>query len=170
VPDAASYHAQVSEAPDFGSLAMDEENIINTRYTASLESGKTYHWRIAAANAEGEGPYSPSWSFSTAGTGVERADKMIPDAFALQPVYPNPFNATVTITYDVPESAPIELVVYNTAGQAIKTLVSGVQPPGSHVIQWHGIDESGMHVPSGLYICRMKTENHMFIQKMMLLQ
>lgn len=170
VTDAASYHLQVFEQAVSEVLVVDHPGIPDTRFPAVLESGKTYRWRVAAAGAEGEGPYSLHWTFNTSSTDVERTGQTLPDVFALHPAFPNPFNSTVSIVHDAPESAVIELALFNASGQSVKILVSGTCPPGRHVIRWDGTDCNGVAVPSGLYICRMKAGKQVFIQKLMLMR
>ncbi|MCZ6777185.1 MAG: T9SS type A sorting domain-containing protein [Ignavibacteria bacterium] len=51
--------------------------------------------------------------------------------FAVSLNYPNPFNPTTTINYDVPTTSEVKLVIYNVLGQRVWTLVSGIAEPGS---------------------------------------
>jgi flagellar hook assembly protein FlgD len=50
--------------------------------------------------------------------------------------------------------APVEIVVYNTAGQRVRTLVNGTRPQGRHEALWDGRDESGSSVSAGVYFFR----------------
>lgn len=88
-------------------------------------------------------------------TGSER----IPSRFLLAQNTPNPFNARTTIRYEVPILTPVRIVVYNLLGQPIRTLVDGVQEPGSHVVQWDGKDHHGRDVASGVYFYHLSAEN-----------
>ncbi|MDZ7384611.1 MAG: Ig-like domain-containing protein [candidate division KSB1 bacterium] len=80
-----------------------------------------------------------------------------PAKLRLCQAYPNPFNPTVTIRYEVPEGMPhVRLVVFDALGRRVKTLVDGVQPPGVYAVQWGGTDEHGHSVASGVYLCRLE--------------
>jgi len=72
--------------------------------------------------------------------------------------YPNPFNPSTTIQYQVPEEAEVTLTLYNLRGQAIRTLVKKSQKPGDHAAVWSGVDDAGERVPSGVYIVRLKAK------------
>ncbi|MEW6754267.1 MAG: CRTAC1 family protein, partial [Candidatus Latescibacterota bacterium] len=64
----------------------------------------------------------------------------LPRAFSLQPNYPNPFNGSTVIRFSVPERGPVELAVYNLAGQWVATLVRGEREVGTHAVTWEGRD------------------------------
>lgn len=70
-------------------------------------------------------------------------------------MWPNPFNPTINIGFDLPESAQTSVVIYNLLGQAVATLVDGVSPSGENVSRWSGKDDAGRDVPAGVYLCRI---------------
>ena len=82
----------------------------------------------------------------------------IPDKFYLYQNYPNPFNPTTTIKYALPQAAQVELTIYNTLGQKVRTLVQKQQPAGQYQVQWDGRDSHGNPVASGVYIYRLKAQ------------
>jgi hypothetical protein len=85
--------------------------------------------------------------------------------------YPNPFNPTTTIRYGIKERAHVSLKVYNIAGQLIKTLVNGVQQPAAeYKLEWHGANNAGQTVASGVYFYRLETKNFVQNKKMVLLK
>jgi len=169
VAGAISYHLQVSDRSDFSNLTVDKTNLANTWYQVELVTDKIWHWRVSATNEGGEGTFSGSWTFSTWGTGIEDGE-IVPKIFALLPVYPNPFNATASITYHVPKTAEVSLVVYNNVGQAIRNLATGSRQAGRYTVHWDSHDNYRMPVTSGMYLCRFESGDHIFIQKMLLLR
>lgn len=92
------------------------------------------------------------------------------NAFTLEQNYPNPFNPSTTIRYHLRCAAPVELTVYNLAGQKVATLASGVQPPGSHAILWSGQSDSGTNTAAGIYLCRLRAGMQTESRKMVLIR
>ncbi len=82
-------------------------------------------------------------------------DERIPGKFALHQNYPNPFNPETEIHYDLPESGFVKLVITNTLGQHVRTLVSELQAARSYRIMWNGQNQSGERVASGIYLYRI---------------
>jgi choice-of-anchor B domain-containing protein len=96
--------------------------------------------------------------------------RQIPNKLVLNQNYPNPFNPTTVIHYDVPETAPVRLVIYDILGRNIRTLVNGVQEPGYKTVTWNGADDGGRPVSAGMYIVTMASGSHRFVRKMVLLK
>lgn len=87
-------------------------------------------------------------------TSTEEIDG-IPDAFQLNGNYPNPFNPTTTISYDLANAGHVTLKVFSTLGREVATLVDGVLPQGTYQTEWNGRDGGGAVVPSGIYLYRL---------------
>ena len=85
-------------------------------------------------------------------TEITAANNETPDAFSLDPNYPNPFNPTTKISYQLPQTSEVELSIYNLLGQKVQTLVKSKQPAGYYTTTW---DASGF--PSGVYIYQIIT-------------
>ncbi|MDO9577346.1 MAG: FlgD immunoglobulin-like domain containing protein [Candidatus Cloacimonadales bacterium] len=84
--------------------------------------------------------------------------------------YPNPFNPTTTISYDLPSDGKIELTIFNMKGQIVKNLVSGTQPAGNYSVNWDGKNEAGDQVSSGVYFYQITTSEKTLKNKMLLLK
>ena len=83
-----------------------------------------------------------------------------PADWQLLPVFPNPFNAEVTIRYRIPAGASPglrhRLDIFNVRGQKVRTLARGtVLSPGEHEVRWDGCDDGHRPVSSGVYFCRL---------------
>ncbi len=91
-------------------------------------------------------------------TAVEDEEEM-PVALSLSGVYPNPFNPSATIEFNLAESGTVELSVYNLAGQKVRSLVEDTRAAGVHGVVWDGCDEFGNRVSSGVYIARLSMGN-----------
>ena len=90
----------------------------------------------------------------------------------LYDAYPNPFNPTTTIKYEIKESAQVTLKIYNVAGQLVRTLVDDVQAPkeGGLAKEWNGLNDQGQPVSSGVYFYKLVTKNFSQTKKMVLLK
>lgn len=72
--------------------------------------------------------------------------------------FPNPFNTTTTLYYEVPERSMVRVRIFDLSGQLVKELVDGVQESGSKEITWDGTDERGMEAASGTYYYSMDAQ------------
>lgn len=82
-------------------------------------------------------------------------DPIQPSVFALHPNYPNPFNPSTTISFDVPRSAFVRIKIFDALGREVYTLIEKSLSPGRYHIRWNGKDYHGRVVASGVYFCRM---------------
>ena len=78
----------------------------------------------------------------------------LPQAFRLLQSYPNPFNPTTTIKYELPAQSRVTLEIYNNLGQKIRTLVSESLPAGQHQVQWDGNNDHNQILATGLYLIK----------------
>ncbi len=102
---------------------------------------------------------------------AERGDGGLPEHFALFENYPNPFNPSTTIRYELPKSVPVQLTIHNLLGQRVRTLINGAtKAPGVYSIVWDGRDNAGLPVASGVYFYRLKAGNFVKTKKMLLLK
>ncbi len=90
---------------------------------------------------------------------------LTPVSYALEQNYPNPFNPSTTISYGLPQKANVSLVVYNTLGQAIATLVNREEEAGYHQARF-----DGSNVASGVYFCRLTAGDFVRTSKLVLLR
>ena len=107
-------------------------------------------------------------------TSVRNPDPVsIPAEFSLSQNFPNPFNPSTTITFEIPQSyanSNVSLSVYNLRGQKIRSLVTANMAAGIHVIRWAGKNDLGQNVASGLYLCRLTAGDFAETNKMLLLK
>jgi hypothetical protein len=91
-------------------------------------------------------------------------EKMIPAEFSLEQNFPNPFNPSTKIVYNLPENSFVSLKIFNAIGMEVATLVNSVTPAGSHEILF---DAQGYN--SGVYFYTLKTGNNFVQTKKMIL-
>ena len=89
------------------------------------------------------------------GVGVENLEAALPEVYQLRNNYPNPFNPSTTILYDLPKQSNVVLKVYSMLGQEVATLVNGVIEAGYQQVVWNGKYDDGRQVASGVYLFRM---------------
>ena len=78
-----------------------------------------------------------------------------PANFTLHPAYPNPFNPSTTIQFDLEAPATVRVEIYDATGKYVTTLQDSQLDAGSHTITWFASDEDGHPVSSGVYHCRV---------------
>ena len=84
--------------------------------------------------------------------------------------YPNPFNPSTSIVYHMASAGQMELSIYNTAGQRVRTLVQGWQPAGTREVAWDGRDAVGRPMASGVYMIRMVSGDYQSVRRMALIR
>ena len=175
-------------------VAVTDENGIWDENLANLKNsdGSVYTWsagdeiKITATYQDAAQEFrtlvsgqSPQNVIKTDGNTEGNASKnevsqlSLPKAFALGQNFPNPFNPSTTISYDVPdrtESVQVELKVYNIRGQVVKALVNEFKEAGHYKVQWDGLNDRGENVASGVYFYRIKAGDFSATRKMVLLK
>jgi flagellar hook assembly protein FlgD len=85
--------------------------------------------------------------------------------------YPNPFNAGTTISFSLPQAGQASLVVYNTHGQRVVTLISERElAAGHHQIVWNGKNEYAEEIASGIYLCRLTSGNYVKLIRLVMIK
>jgi hypothetical protein len=96
--------------------------------------------------------------------------KQLPTAFNLYNNYPNPFNPTTQIRYDLPGDARVSITIYDLMGRSIKSLVRSNQTAGYHSVRWDGTSDIGKGVSAGLYFYTIVAGEFRQTKKMLLLK
>ena len=86
---------------------------------------------------------------------VSGVNESLPTEFALHANYPNPFNPTTMIKFDLPEPSIVYVSVFNVLGQEVATLINGPVEAGFKSVEWNATTNSRESLPSGIYICRL---------------
>jgi 6-phosphogluconolactonase (cycloisomerase 2 family) len=94
----------------------------------------------------------------------------IPTEFALHENYPNPFNPTTTLRFDLPEVSSITLTIYNMLGQKVRTFNMHSTPAGYHTITWDATNDYGEQVGAGVYLYQLQAKDFIKTRKMVLLK
>jgi hypothetical protein len=152
-----TYRLQLALDNTFATLVVDTV-VVDTSATLStaLEYSTSYFWRVSGGNVGGFGtPSSPQLFTTMINPGGGVADLPgVPKVYALMQNYPNPFNPSTRITYDVPKSAHVKLVIYDVLGRVVTRLVDGVQTANRYSVEWNA-----SRVSTGVYFLRMEADN-----------
>jgi hypothetical protein len=132
-----------------------------------LDGAYQYYVRVRYINVEG----SPSDTLSFSVPYVDNDDAQNSALVTrLNSNYPNPFNPTTTISFDLAERGRTKLSVYNLRGQLVRTLFNGQKESGRHSVVWDGRDNSNRSVSSGVYFYRLETPKHTSTRKMLMVK
>ena len=94
----------------------------------------------------------------------------IPEKFKLTQNYPNPFNPTTSISYDLPKSSFVSLIIYDLKGKTVKMLANSLQSSGYKTVQWNSTNQNNEPVPAGVYIYELRAGKSRQTKKMLLLK
>jgi flagellar hook assembly protein FlgD len=84
--------------------------------------------------------------------------------------YPNPFNASTSITFKISTPMNVTLKVYNNLGMEVATLVNSNLNAGDHSVQWDATNSMGSKLESGIYYYRLIAGGNVISKKMLLLK
>jgi hypothetical protein len=94
----------------------------------------------------------------------------VPNEFTLHENYPNPFNPTTTLRFDVPEVSDITVTIFNMLGQKVRTFNLNNTPAGYHSVKWNATNDYGDPVGAGVYLYQLQANKFIKTRKMVLLK
>ena len=118
-----------------------------------------YNGPVGTYPVVGEARFSLAVSYDALTSGGNI--KVLPAEFALHAAYPNPFNPSTTISFDLPETGTVSLNVYDLKGALIGTLLNESKVAGTYQYRWTPSSE----LASGMYLFELKTKNKTKHQK-----
>ena len=137
------------------SLDQEMEHTFITQSKGSFSA--TYEEALSSYPLVGEPRFSLQITYNAL---ISKPQKIVPIDFVLEPVYPNPFNPSARIRFDIPEVSRVELSVFDITGGLVRTLLNDKVTPGSHEYTW---EPQGLS--TGVYFLRLTTANEIFTQK-----
>jgi len=99
------------------------------------------------------------------GQEIEKGSTALPGRTELLPNYPNPFNSSTMIRYELAPGGRVTLAVFNTLGQLVTTLVSGEEEPGEHTVKF-----DGANLASGAYFYRLHAGSFVQVRRLLLIK
>jgi hypothetical protein len=179
ISNATFYGVQVSTNPNFTTTVVNAAGLTNSQYTIPsgiLNNNTIYFWRVNAKNGLCTGPYSLVRYFTTLITGII-SHTGTPKEFKLYQNFPNPFNPTTVIKFDLPAlnsgspahqnftQAQMKLVIYDITGSEVARLLDEEYASGSYEIRF---DASSL--PSGIYFYEILAGDIKQAKRMMILK
>ncbi|HXX65210.1 MAG TPA: discoidin domain-containing protein, partial [Bacteroidota bacterium] len=105
------------------------------------------------------------YEFEVYGSPLSHGDSPVgvPLRYALHENYPNPFNPSTVISFDLPRASEVSLRIYDLLGREVATLVHGMVAAGAHRVSWRAAD-----LASGVYFCRFVAGSYAAVKKLVL--
>ncbi|MCX6138876.1 MAG: Ig-like domain-containing protein [Ignavibacteriales bacterium] len=178
--DTASVRTALSITPKVeGALTwLSSNTTLLFKQAANLAYGTTYTFTIAGTARAATGafldgnkdtipgdPYSFSFRTETQPTAVERNGAALPGAFALHQNFPNPFNPSTTLRFDLPERADVSVVMYDALGRRVAELLHETMDAGYYSVPWNASALS-----SGTYYCVVRAGEKHAVRALLLLK
>jgi len=110
------------------------------------------------------------FKYNPAVTSVASAENSIPDIYVLHDNYPNPFNPSTVISFQLPVNSEVTLSIFNTNGQLVKKLIAGEMNAGQHSFTWDATNERAERVASGVYLYVIKAGEFTAQKKLVLVK
>ena len=168
-PGAVDYRLKLSVDPNFISLVIDQLSVTESQFqipNGLLSPQTPYFWRVMSRNGFGTSLYSLVWFFTTTfPTGLSTTGNEAPDEYRLYNNYPNPFNSSTKINFDLKNQTNVSLIVYDMLGRNVETLVNEVLQTGTYEYSF-----AADKLTSGIYFYRITTDEFVDTKKMLLLK
>ena len=103
-------------------------------------------------------------------TAISDGKNLFPNTYHLYCNFPNPFNPTTNITYDLPRTTHAKLTIHDILGRKVKQLVDEQKHAGQHTVVWDATNENSEQVSTGLYLCKMEADGVVEVIKLALVK
>jgi lysophospholipase L1-like esterase len=186
--EASKFWFQVSVDSNFANLFYNDSSLtVDSLSLSGFQVGVKYFWRVRAIYPNGISDWSSVWNFRYVKPVSVKLFNDIPNRFFLHNNYPNPFNPTTKIKYDLPIASKVTLKVYNILGQEVATLRDEIEEPGFKSVELNGstlssgVSAKGASPPyasnegwrgyaSGVYFYRLTAGEYISTKKFLLLK
>jgi hypothetical protein len=145
-------------------LPQSAERMTGTvHWTDATPSVGRFYYQVTALYGQSES--APSNEVAQVVTSLNASgDDFLPTSYTLFQNYPNPFNPSTTIRFDLPRRSQLTLIVFNTLGQHVATLIQGDQEAGYHEVKFNGTG-----LGSGVCFYRLQAGTFVQTKKLLLL-
>jgi hypothetical protein len=165
----AIYRVLADVAPDAATVTASASNLIavtgETSFSETLEpSDDNYYYFVTSVSRNSVESESPTAIEVVTSTSIIDGNDLV-TRVELHQNFPNPFNPTTQIRFDLGESSDVQIEVFNVMGQRVAMLFSGYQSAGSHSVAFDATS-----LASGVYMYRLTTPNAVITKSMMLVK
>ena len=126
-------------------------------------NNRTYWYQLVDVDITGQRTFHGPLSATAQASGnavVNQGRSSFPRVYKLHQNFPNPFNPSTTLNFDIPdihaENVSVSLNIYNSLGQLVSILYQGKIAPGSYHTEWDASTQDGLKLPSGIYYAVLK--------------
>ncbi len=148
-----------------------------TQYTFEdrfLVNGKTYYYKLIDVGINGRRTkHGLIVSATPHAANMEIISDQFPNKYVLHQNFPNPFNPSTKIGFEIPElenkTPDLTIVIFDLLGRKVKVLYKGEIAPGTYEIEWNGLNETNQQVPSGVYVYQLISGQQYYKSKKMTL-
>ena len=165
------YRLRLIQSNASGNVIYEFDNLIDTTFVFYPDSttfngvNSNYNWTLYTIN---EDSTSGVFFLFLPSTSVET--EIIPTDYKLHSAFPNPFNPTTSINYDLPKNEFVIINVFDLMGREVKTLVNKEQVAGFRSVKWDATNNLGQPVSAGMYIYTIQAGEFRQTKKMVLLK
>jgi len=152
-----------------GTIAAEESPFRFNSHQGSLNGFRKRNEYFLLENTRNSGLFAHVYTLDNL-LPVEPIKSFLPQRPCLFPAYPNPFNPSTIIDYDLPERVDVSLVIYDVTGRQVQTLVSRAHQAGTYEASWDGTDKHGYQVAAGMYFARLQAGEFHSVVKMVYLR
>lgn len=147
-------------------------NVLNVRFKVTGTQGAVSELDLSFSAMAAAGTFTDLMPFLDGNSVQEQVFQVgeLPEDYALEQNFPNPFNAGTAIKFSLPENRHVELAVYDLLGRQVRILLDEPRDSGEHVVNWDGRDEQGAAVTSGVYVVRMHAGDFVAQRKIVLVK
>ncbi len=150
-------------------VSISNGNILELGIYPTIENLAFLYWKTCLNSNSMSSAFHYQLVFTDPVDTDDSVNNVQPDLYLFNN-YPNPFNPSTTIRYNIPVNSLVTLDVYNVRGQLVKTLVDVKQGKGEHSVVWNGKDSNNKQVGSGVYFYKLADGNRTIRKKMILIK
>ncbi len=138
---------------------ISKSDLLSMLMGVNLSQG-LFTWTVTGDMGDGKMEAIASGRFSTS-MNESGHETTLPDEFKLYENFPNPFNPSTTIFYELKEWSLVRINIYDILGRNILNLEQKIKPPGRHTFKFHSKDRKGFKLPSGIYFYQLIVNDSM---------
>ncbi|MFC2150818.1 FlgD immunoglobulin-like domain containing protein, partial [Calditrichota bacterium] len=113
------------------------------------------------------GPYGEMYDYPTS---VGDSDVPVPEGFSMSALYPNPFNASTSITFTLPSPGDVTLRVYDVTGRLVYDQLTPLLQAGAQNSTWHGVNNDGVPLSTGIYFLELDYQSAKLVHRAVMLR